>query len=149
MRRNVNRGYRKLNVWQRAIDLYVLISKSLGGFRITSYKLKDQIISASASIHANIAEGFCRRSIHEYLNFLNYSLGSLGELGSYIEGCHRAEQIDDILHEEMDALHYEVENKLLKLIEALEKKRKKGEWQTSTVKEPLAEYITGFGEITD
>ena len=135
-----------MDVWQKAINLYVLISKSIDSFKITSYKLKDQIISSSAIIHANIAEGFCRRSINEYLNFLNYSLGSLGELGSYIEGCHRAEQITEDMYEKIDVLHYEVEKKMLKLIEVLEKKRQQGDWQTSRIAETKSDYITGIEE---
>jgi hypothetical protein len=31
--------------------------------------------------------------------------------------------------EDLDKLHYEVENKLLRLIESLENKRRKNEWQ--------------------
>jgi four helix bundle protein len=38
-----------------------------------------QAIASTDSAHRNIAEGYCRRSIREYLNFLNIALGSLGE----------------------------------------------------------------------
>jgi len=41
-------------------------------------------IGFSHSISRNIAEGYSRRSIKEYLNFLNISLGSSGEYHSCI-----------------------------------------------------------------
>ncbi|PWI46434.1 four helix bundle protein, partial [Candidatus Heimdallarchaeota archaeon B3_Heim] len=39
---------------------------------------------SSHSISRNIAEGYSRRSIKEYLNFLNIALGSSGEYHSCI-----------------------------------------------------------------
>lgn len=57
------------------------------------------------------------------VNFLNYSLGSCGELHSCYVSFHRAEQISDEQHEQLDRLHYKVENGLLKLVESLRKKR--------------------------
>lgn len=79
MRRNRNRGYQKLTVWNDAIEYYVLTCEV---FRSWPYDLKrviSQQIASVDSVHRNIAEGYCRRSIKEYLNFLNISLGSLGE----------------------------------------------------------------------
>ena len=70
-RKNINRGYQKLTVWQDAADLYVLTSKI---FRKLPYELRrvaaNQIASVD-SVHRNIAEGYCRRSLNEYLQFLN------------------------------------------------------------------------------
>jgi four helix bundle protein len=77
--KNKNRGYQQLRVWQDAIEFYRLTSHV---FRKLPYELKrvgSQAIAASDSVHRNIAEGYCRRSIREYLNFLNIALGSLGE----------------------------------------------------------------------
>ena len=70
MRRNRNRGYKKLRVWNDAIDYYV---QTCEVFRNFSYELKRvaSLAMASAdSVHRNISEGYCRRSIREYLNFL-------------------------------------------------------------------------------
>lgn len=79
MRKNKNRGYQKLRVWNDAIDYY---QQTCDIFRRFPYELKrvaTQAIASSDSVHRNIAEGYCRRSIREYLNFLNIALGSLGE----------------------------------------------------------------------
>ena len=79
MRKNKNRGYQKLRVWNDAIAYYV---KTCEVFRKFPYELKrvaSQAISSSDSVHRNIAEGYGRRSIREYLNFLNIAISSLGE----------------------------------------------------------------------
>jgi hypothetical protein len=48
--KNKSRGYQRLRVWQDSIEFY------------------------RHSVHRNIAEGYCRRSIRAYLNFLNIAL---------------------------------------------------------------------------
>ena len=48
------------------------------------WALKEQIRRAAISIMSNIAEGSCRRSNKEFLNFLNISLGSLEEVKSQL-----------------------------------------------------------------
>ena len=77
--KNKNRGYQQLRVWEDAIEFYRLNS---GVFRKLPYDLRrvaSQAIASADSVHRNIAEGYCRRSVKEYLNFLNFALGSLGE----------------------------------------------------------------------
>ncbi len=78
--KNINRGYRKLNVWQKAVEMYVFVCDLLRDFPYDLKKSAANAMDASLSIQRNIAEGYCRKSINEYLNFLNYSLGSCGEL---------------------------------------------------------------------
>jgi len=58
----------------------------------------------------------------EYLNYLNFSLGSCGEFHSCYESFHQAVQISDDEYEELDSLHYKVENELIRLIESLKEK---------------------------
>ena len=64
-RKNVNRGYRKLRTWQMAIDLYVCLCEKVKEIPGSPYRLVAQILDAGASISANIAEGYCRRSLKE------------------------------------------------------------------------------------
>ncbi len=113
-------------------------------FRSFPFELKrvsSQQISSADSVHRNIAEGYCRRSIKEYLNFLNISLGSLGESVSGLFGYRKAKQISEAQFEKLDALAYKLENGLLKLVESLERKRDQGDWVDSlVVKESNAVY---------
>jgi hypothetical protein len=57
--------------------------------------------------------------------------GSLAEALTRAIGLSRANLIPGPAFEEFDKLHYEVENKLLHLITALEAKRGTDEWQTT------------------
>ena len=79
-------------------------------------------------MHRNIAVGYCRRSIHEYLNFLNIALGSLGESVSGIFAYRKAGLLTQDEFDKLDSLAFKLENGLLKLVESLERKREKGEW---------------------
>ena len=141
MRRNKNRGYQKLTVWNDAIDYYVLTCDVFRSFVFELKKVASQQLSSVDSVHRNIAEGYCRRSIKEYLNFLNIALGSLGESVSGLYGYRKAKQISEEDFEKLDRLAYKLENGLLKLVEALEAKRDRGDWvDTLMVKESNAAY---------
>ena len=77
----------------------------------------------------NISEGYCRRSLKEYLNHLNIALGSCGEFHSCYESFRQAGQITGEEYERLDQLHYKVENALLKLVRSLQKKQKDKQWE--------------------
>lgn len=128
-RRNLNRGYMKLDVWRRGMDLFALAFQWTSP--ITDFKLKSQFADAAQSVSANIAEGYGRRSLSEYLQFLYIAKGSLAEAFTRAVGFWRVQLISDNFFESFDQLHYEVENKLLNLIRSLESKRGSDTWQTS------------------
>ena len=127
-RKNINRGYKKLDVWNNAIELYVLSTRIFQGLSKEYLKVAGNSIDAAHSISRNISEGYCRRSIKEYLNSLNYSLGSCGEFHSSYYACFKARQISEAEFEVLDVLHYKVENQLIKLIESLQRKQKSNDW---------------------
>jgi len=89
-RKNINRGLKKLRVWQvvdpvfsgDAVSLYILAYKVFANFPFELKKVAANCIDASHSISRNISEGYCRRSLKEYLNHLNIALGSCGEFHS-------------------------------------------------------------------
>jgi len=128
-RKNINRGFKKLRVWQDAVSLYILACKVFANFPFELKKVAANSIDAAHSISRNISEGYCRRSLKEYLNHLNIALGSCGEFHSCYESCKQANQITNDEHERLDQLHYKVENALLKLIESLQKKQKGKQWE--------------------
>ena len=128
MRRNKNRGYHQLRVWNDAIEFYKLNYNIFRKFPWELKKVASQAIASSDSVHRNIAEGYCRRSIKEYLNFLNISLGSLGESVSGLNAYRKSEQITEADFQKLDGLAYKLENGLLKLVASLEQKRERGDW---------------------
>ena len=141
MRKNKNRGYQKLRVWKDAIEHYHQTFRIFRKFPYESKRVAGQAIASSDSVHRNIAEGYCRRSIHEYLNFLNIALGSLGESVSGLYAYRASEQITNEEFEDLDARAYKLENGLLKLVESLERKRASGDWiDHLVVKESNAAY---------
>ena len=127
-RKNINRGFKKLRVWQDAVSLYVLACKILINFPFELKKSSANSIDAAHSISRNISEGYCRRSLKEYLNYLNIALGSCGEFHSCYESFRQANQITSEEYERLDQLHYKVENALLKLVRSLQKKQKDKQW---------------------
>lgn len=126
--RNRNRGYMKLEVWQKSIELHKLVWKLVYQEIKLDYKLRSQIADAAQSVSGNIAEGYSRRSIREYLQHLYIALGSLSELLTRAIGLKVIEQITESQFSQIDLLHYEVENKLLNLVRSLENKKDQGEW---------------------
>lgn len=78
--------YRKLSVYQKAMDLVVDIYKLLKKFPLEErYALCDQIRRASISVPSNIAEGMGRFSDKEKIHFLEISNGSLMETMCQLE----------------------------------------------------------------
>ncbi len=118
--RNKNRGYMKLIVWQKAIELFELVWKIAFIEAKIDFKLRSQFADAAQSISANISEGYGRRFVTEYIQFLYYALGSMAETMTRVIGLRQTEQISVERFHNFDLLHYEVENRLLRLIEKLE-----------------------------
>jgi four helix bundle protein len=140
--KNKNRGYQQLRVWADAVDYYVL---SCPAFRAFPYDLKrvaSQAIASADSVHRNIAEGYCRRSLREYLCFLNISLASLGESVSGLQAYKKTGQISVEDFEKLNGLAYKLENGLLKLVESLERKQLDGDWIDSLI---LKESNVAYG----
>lgn len=101
--------FRDLAIWQRGISLVKSIYQRTSSFpREELYGLVAQMRRAATSIPSNIAEGYRRRHGKEFQQFLNVSLGSLGELETqtiiandlnYLSGENK-----DLLLEEIDHL---------------------------------------------
>jgi len=128
-RKDINRGFKRLRVWQDAVSLYILACNIVSSFPFELKKVAANTIDAAHSISRNISEGYCRRSLKEYLNHLNIALGSCGEFHSCYESFKQAGQITEEEYERLDQLHYNVENSLLTLIESLQKKQKDKDWE--------------------
>jgi len=128
-RRNINRGYMKLTVWQDAIAFYV---HTVSAFQDWPYEMKrvaGQQMASVDSIHRNIAEGYCRQALKEYLQFLNIALSSAGEAVSGLHVYHRSGQLTMTDFEALDAEAYKIENGLKRLMGSLQKKQREGTWQ--------------------
>ena len=141
VRKNINRGYMKLGVWQDAKALYVMTCKMFRPFPYELKRVASQQIASVDSVHRNIAEGYARRSINEYLQFLNIALASIAESVSGFHVYLDAGQLLETDFELADALAFKLENGLVRLIESLQIKRQEGGWDDSfVIRESNAAY---------
>ncbi len=75
------KSYRELLVWQRGIQLSVLVYRLSKQFpREETYGLSNQMRRAAVSIPSNIAEGAGRLNTREYKQYLGIARGSSFEL---------------------------------------------------------------------
>jgi four helix bundle protein len=73
--------YKQLIVWQKSIDLVVLVYRLTHRFpKEETYTLTSQVRRAAISISSNIAEGQGRASTGEFKHFLGIARGSLLEV---------------------------------------------------------------------
>lgn len=140
--RNKNRGYMKLIVWQKAMQLLELVWTIVFVEAKIDFKLRSQLVDAAQSVAANISEGYGRRSVNEYIQFLYYALGSMAETMTRAIGLKQTQQIPAARFHDFELLHYEVENRLLRLIDKVEQKRDDDDWVARIAEEPEEYSIT-------
>ena len=72
--------FQELLAWQKAHRLVLLVYRATKVFpKEEQYGLVSQLRRSAASIPANIAEGYKRRSLKDYARFVNVAEGSLEE----------------------------------------------------------------------
>ena len=88
--------FRKLEVWQKAIDLCVdvyALTESIP--KREQYGLTSQLTRSAVSVPSNIAEGAGRNSKGEFNQFLGIALGSLAELETQLIIANKLKYIGD------------------------------------------------------
>ena len=115
--------YRDLLVWQKSMALVTKIYQLSKSFpNDERYGLVVQLRRCAVSIPSNIAEGYGRNSITDYIRFLRIAMSSLFELQTQMEislnlGYLRKQDFDNICE-----LYREVERMLSSLIGKLSSK---------------------------
>jgi len=142
--KNINRGYRKLEVWIEAVELYHVVKDKLKTLDSLSFKVRAQVEDSIFSVQSNIAEGYCRRSIKENIQYLAISMASLGENYSQIFTLTNSGDIVIDWFKEFDKKHYSLENKLIKLNQTyIAKMKLKEEWRNDYL---IREIIESYGK---
>jgi len=78
-------SYKDLIVWKKGMMLVKDIYLSSNAFpKSEQFGLTSQMRRAAISIPSNIAEGFQRRTIGDYLQFLSIAVGSSAELETQV-----------------------------------------------------------------
>ncbi len=85
-------SFKDLLVWQKGIDLACDVHRLTRLLpKEEAYRLTSQIIRASSSIPANIAEGNGRGTRRDYANFISIARGSAAELETFLIILQRLE----------------------------------------------------------
>lgn len=107
------KDFKSLKVWQNANALEQEVGELVKGFPShEQYRLTDQLIRASRSIGANIAEGNTQLFVKRELFHANSALGSAGECRNHLLTAY---QNGYIHREQYDAL----DKKLIEIIKML------------------------------
>ncbi len=76
--------FEDLPIYQKSKELCLLLYKNQNPKYLKDFAFKDQLQRASISVLNNIAEGFERGSDKDFIKFLFYSKGSIGEVRSLL-----------------------------------------------------------------
>ena len=115
-------SYKELKVWQKSITLVKEIYYTTEKLpRTELYGLASQMRRAAVSIPSNIAEGYKRRNLGEYIQFLSIAEASAAELETQIIISRDLYQGIDFSKAEV--LLVEVQKMLVVMIQKLNAKR--------------------------
>ena len=82
----MNRSYRDLQVWQKAMDFVVACYEAAKQFpRFEDFGLASQLRRAAVSVPSNIAEGQGRIHRKEFLHHLSIAYASLMEVETHLQ----------------------------------------------------------------
>ena len=112
--------FEDLRVWQCGIvlvkEIYALTEK--GSLR-KDFGLRDQLRRSSVSIPTNIAEGFERSSIKEYIYFLGIAKGSAGEVRSLLRVSLEVGYLEQSIYKHLQNQAVQVSRMLANQIKSL------------------------------
>ena len=94
--------FEELNIWKVSKDLCVKVYALNNSKYLRDFGFKDQLQRASLSVMSNIAEGFERSGNKEFVKFLYYSKGSIGEVRSLLSLAIELKYIEKV---KFDLLH--------------------------------------------
>ncbi|MBR6377445.1 MAG: four helix bundle protein [Oscillospiraceae bacterium] len=115
------RDYKDLAVWQRARELVQELYRLTEGLpREELFGLSAQIRRAAVSIPTNIAEGYGRQSLIDYIRFLKVARGSCYELETQLILCSDLGYLSEDETQTAFSLLKQTQKFLFSLIKSLE-----------------------------
>ena len=117
----MNRDHRKLKVFQLAHDLVVDVYSCTRSFPIEErFGLQVQIRRATVSVPTNIVEGCARKTLKDYLHFMNIALASASEVRYLLQLSRRLGFLSDTTQPELVRRFDELIRSLHNLVAALD-----------------------------
>jgi len=121
------KSFEEIEVWQKARVLATRIFEvTREGSFASDFKLKDQINGSSGSIMDNIAEGYERDGMREFIQFLSIAKGSAGETRSQLHRALDRNHISSEMHKQLVEEVAGISKQLSGLINYLSKSGVKG-----------------------
>ncbi len=159
-KKEAGRGFRKLVAWRKADRLASAVFQSIGHRELRRQAvarfhgiheeelplwLVSQIMRCALSVPANIAEGYARGALKDYLRFLDIARGSLAELEYYLHFLSSNGLLSANDCATLSDQASEVGNILTGLIRSLRAKLQEGSWDRLRVSEGQPEYEVNGG----
>ena len=111
------RDFREIKVWEKAHLLTLEMYKATASFPTEErYGLTSQLRRSSASIAANIAEGFGRGGNAELARFLQIGMGSASEVEYYILLAKDLNLLSKKIYDDLNGRVVEVKRMLASLL---------------------------------
>jgi four helix bundle protein len=115
------RTYRELEVWQKSYQMCLDLYRLTKGFPLEEkYGLTSQLRRAAVSVPSNIAEGYGRKTVLEYIRSLYVANGSVCELETQLMLARDLDYLDDAQARQLRGQLGSVERMLRALIRALD-----------------------------
>jgi len=127
MRRKKPEGYKELLVYKRAVELQDFVYKITEKFPTNEHRRREHMRDSARSVKQNIVEGWKRETTQQYIDFLSFSFGSLGELKEDGEDCFKKGLINQEEFDELMRRCGEIDFLMGRLKTALEQKVSKEE----------------------
>ena len=115
-------GFKRLKAWQHADDLASAMFHAAQQLPSQHRWLASQIARAAVSVPANIAEGYGRGSLGDYLRFLDIARGSLAETEYYVHFLAKENLVDEATEKKLALCHAETGRLLFGLWRSLKAK---------------------------
>lgn len=117
-------SYKDLIAWQKAMEVSILIYKLTEKFpKSELFSLVNQIRRAAVSMPSNIAEGWARKGLGEYIQFLYIAYGSASEVETQLILSKKLNFGNETEYEKIEFTLTEVQKLLYMLIKTLKNKK--------------------------
>lgn len=117
-------SYKDLIVWKKSMELAELVYKLTDNFpKSEVFSLSNQIRRAVVSIPSNIAEGWARKGLGEYIQFLHISSGSASEVETQLLLSKKLNFGNMDHYQQAEVILSEIQKMLYVLIKKLKEKK--------------------------
>ena len=116
--------FEELPIYQKSKELCLALYRFDNAKYVKDYGFRDQLQRASISVLNNIAEGFERGSDKDFIKFLYYSKGSVGEIRSLLNIAVELQYVSVADYEKLNADCLDISKQLSNFIKYLSEKIK-------------------------